>query len=70
MERAERYVHDQLTAVGRLVERRPFDVRWRLVSTEAARTWQRDAAAASPSLLLRDLGRSDHAPFWNGGFLH
>jgi hypothetical protein len=34
MERAEGYVHDQLTAAGRLVERRPFDVRWQTGSTD------------------------------------
>lgn len=62
MERAERYVHDQLATVGWLVERRPFDVRWQLGSTEAARTWQRAASAASPSLLLRDLGRQRPRP--------
>ncbi|MFB7504640.1 MULTISPECIES: M28 family peptidase [Streptomyces] len=34
MRRAEEYVHDELTAAGWLVERRPFDVRWRIGSTD------------------------------------
>lgn len=34
MERAEGYVHDELTAAGWQVERRPFDVRWQIGSTD------------------------------------
>lgn len=34
MERAEAYVRDELAAAGWLVERRPFDVRWRIGCTD------------------------------------
>ncbi|WP_399895960.1 M28 family peptidase [Streptomyces sp. BBFR51] len=34
MERAEAYVHDQLLRAGWRVERQPFDLRWRLGSTD------------------------------------
>lgn len=34
MQRAETYVHDQLATAGWLVERRPFDVRWQIGSTD------------------------------------
>ncbi|WP_151481111.1 M28 family peptidase [Streptomyces albicerus] len=34
MQRAEAYVHDELTAAGWLVERQPFDARWQIGSTD------------------------------------
>ncbi|MFD7283049.1 M28 family peptidase [Streptomyces sp. NPDC059862] len=34
MQRAEAYVHDELTATGWLVERQPFDARWQIGSTD------------------------------------
>ncbi|MFJ5035979.1 M28 family peptidase [Streptomyces sp. NPDC088560] len=34
MERAETYVHNELAAAGWLVERQPFDQRWRIGSTD------------------------------------
>jgi acetylornithine deacetylase/succinyl-diaminopimelate desuccinylase-like protein len=34
MQRAEAYVHDELTSAGWLVERHPFDARWQIGSTD------------------------------------
>ncbi|MFJ5035864.1 hypothetical protein ACIQB5_49655 [Streptomyces sp. NPDC088560] len=34
MRRAEEYIHDEPTAAGRLVQRRPFGVRWQIGSTD------------------------------------
>ena len=65
MERAETYVHDQLTAAGWLVERRPFDGRWQMGSTDRH---SHRALALKPRLHRRLRGANPwpcwSAPVW------
>ncbi|WP_253209033.1 hypothetical protein [Streptomyces niphimycinicus] len=53
MRRAEVYVHDELTAAGRVVQRRPFDVRRQIGSTDR---YGHRALALKPRLHRRPRG--------------